>query len=135
MPRWRRRWRSSSTWRLFGGILKLVWIADLRSRVVLAGYVFGSGLLVIGSQSVALFGLHGVETALYAFDPGAIIRDLDQTNVTALAIGLGSIAVVLGLRLVNRKIPGALVLVVSSIVLVALLGLDDQVDVVVSFPR
>jgi len=119
---------------LLGGLLKLGWIADLLSRPVLAGYVFGSGLLIIGSQLVNLFGIEGVDTALYAFDIGAVIRNLDQTNLMALAIGLGSILVVLGLRRVNRKIPGALVVVVGSIVLVAVLGLDDQVEVVGSFP-
>ena len=118
---------------LFGGLLKLGWIADLLSRPILAGYVFGSGLLIIGSQLVALFGLESVDTALYAIDLGAVVRNLDQTNLTALAIGLGSIAVVLGLRRVNRKIPGALVVVVGSILLVYLAGLDEQIAVVGSF--
>ena len=119
---------------LFGGLLRLGWIADLLSRPILAGYVFGSGLLIIGSQLVDLFGLEDVDTALYAFDFGAVVRNLDQTNLLALAIGLGSIAVVLGLRRVDGRIPGALVVVVGSIVLVALLGLKEEVEVVGSFP-
>jgi SulP family sulfate permease len=119
---------------LFGGLLRLGWIADLLSRPILAGYVFGSGLLIIGSQLVALFGLEAVDTALYAFDLGAVIRNLDQTNILALAIGLGAIAVVLGLRRLDRRIPGALVVVVGSIVLVALFGLEERVEVVGSFP-
>ena len=118
---------------LFGGLLRLGWIADLLSRPILAGYVFGSGLLIIGSQLAGLFGIE-VDKALYAFDIGAVIRNLDQTNVTALAIGVGSIALILGLRRLNRKIPGALVVVAGSILLVALLGLDDEVAVVGSFP-
>ena len=119
---------------LFGGLLRLGWIADLLSRPILAGYVFGSGLLIIGSQLVDLFGLEGVDTALYAADLGAILRNLDHVNATALAIGLVSIAIVLGLRHVDRRIPGALVVVVGSVALVAALGLDEQVEVVGSFP-
>jgi len=119
---------------LAGGLLRLGWIADLLSRPILAGYVFGSGLLIIGSQLVDLLGLDGIDPALYAFDVGAVVRNLDQTNTTALAIGLGSIAVVLGLRVVDRRIPGALVAVVGSMALVALLGLGDRVAVVGSFP-
>ena len=119
---------------LFGGLLRLGWIADLLSRPILAGYVFGSGLLIIGSQLIDLLGLEDVDTALYAFDIGAALRNLDQTNLTALAIGLGSVAMVLGLRRIDGRIPGALVVVVGSILLVALLGLDDRVEVVGSFP-
>lgn len=119
---------------LFAGVLKLGWIADLLSRPILTGYVFGSGLLIIGSQLVSLLGLGDVDTALYAFDLGAVVRNLDQTNVLALAIGLGSIALVLGLRRVDVRIPGALVVVAGSILLVALLGLDDEIEVVGSFP-
>lgn len=119
---------------LFGGLLRLGWIADLLSRPILAGYVFGSGLLIIGSQLVTLFGLEDVDTALYATDLGAIVRNLDQANLLALGIGLGSIAVVLVLRRWDRRIPGALVVVVGSIALVAVLGLDERVEVVGAFP-
>ena len=118
---------------LLGGILRLGWIADLLSRPILAGYVFGSGLLIISSQLPALLGID-IEAGLYALDMGGLLRNLDQVNLTALAIGLGSIAIVLGLRRVDRRIPGALVVVVGSILLVAVLGLGDTVAVVGSFP-
>jgi sulfate permease, SulP family len=118
---------------IIGGFLRLGWIAELLSRPVLAGYVFGSGLLIIGSQLVDLFGLQGIDKALYAFDIGLIARNLDQMNGLSLAIGAGSIAVVLGLRLVDRRIPGALVAVIGGIALVAALGLQDRVAVVGSF--
>jgi SulP family sulfate permease len=118
---------------VIGGLLRLGRIADFLSRPILAGYVFGSGLLIIGSQLAKVFGID-VDAALYATDLGAILRNLDQTNVTALVIGVGVIVIVLGLRRVDRRIPGALVAVVASILLVAVLGLDDEVDVVGSFP-
>ena len=116
-----------------GGLLRLGRIADFLSRPILAGYVFGSGLLIIGSQLTALFGID-VDKALYATDLGGIVRNLGDTNLLALAIGAGAIVIVMGLRRVNRRIPGALVVVVASIVLVAVFGLDTEVEVVGSFP-
>ncbi len=116
-----------------GGLLRLGRIADFLSRPILAGYVFGSGLLIIGSQLTALFGID-VDKALYATDLGGIVRNLGDTNLLALAIGAGAIVIVMGLRRVNRRIPGALVVVVASIVLVAVFGLDSEVEVVGSFP-
>ena len=116
-----------------GGLLRLGRIADFLSRPILAGYVFGSGLLIVGSQLTALFGID-VDRALYATDLGGIVRNLDQTNLLALAIGAGAIVIVIGLRRVDRRIPGALVVVIASIALVAVLGLDEEVEVVGSFP-
>ena len=85
------------------------------------------------ASSTALFGID-VDKALYATDLGGIVRNLGDTNLLALAIGAGAIVIVMGLRRVNRRIPGALVVVVASIVLVAVLGLDTEVEVVGSFP-
>ena len=118
---------------IIGGLLRLGRIADFLSRPILAGYVFGSGLLIIGSQLADLFGID-VDSALYATDLGAVLRNLDQTNMTALAIGLGSIGIVLAFKRLAPRIPGALIVVVASIALVALLELAGRVDVVGSFP-
>jgi SulP family sulfate permease len=118
---------------IIGGLLRLGRIADFLSRPILAGYVFGSGLLIIGSQLADLFGID-VESALYATDLGAVLRNLDQTNMAALAIGLGSIGVVLAFKRLAPRVPGALIVVVGSITLVAMLELAGQVDVVGTFP-
>ena len=115
-----------------GGLLRLGRIADFLSRPILAGYVFGSGLLIVGSQLAALFGID-IDSALYATEVGGVLRNLDQTNLLALAIGLGAIVVVIGLRRVDRRIPGALVVVAASIIIVAIFGLDQDVEVVGSF--
>ena len=42
---------------LIGGIFRLGRIADFFSRPILAGYVFGSGILIIVSQLADLFGI------------------------------------------------------------------------------
>ncbi|MGI9586345.1 MAG: SulP family inorganic anion transporter [Acidimicrobiia bacterium] len=115
---------------IIGGLFKLGRIADFLSRPILAGYVFGSGLLIVVSQLPDLLGID-VDTALYATDIGAVLRNLDQTNLTALALGLGTIVLILVMKRYIKAIPGALVAVVLGILSVWLLDLD--VDVVGEF--
>ena len=110
---------------LIGGLLRLGRIADFLSRPILAGYVFGSGILIVVSQLPDLLGID-IDASLYATDIGGVIRNLDQTDLLTLAIGLGTIAVVVGLRVVNRAVPGALVAVILFTTLVWLADLDVE---------
>jgi SulP family sulfate permease len=114
-----------------GGLFRLGRVADFLSRPVLAGYVFGSGILIVSSQLAGLFGID-VDASLYLTDVAGVLRNLDQTNVGALAIGLGTIAVILVLRRLAPAVPGALVAVVATSLLV--LTTDIGVDVVGAFP-
>ncbi|MGI9666761.1 MAG: SulP family inorganic anion transporter [Acidimicrobiia bacterium] len=115
---------------IIGGLFKLGRIADFLSRPILAGYVFGSGLLIVASQLPDFLGID-VDSSLYATDIGSVIRNLDQTDATALALGLATIALILLMKRYVVAIPGALVAVVLGIIAVWLFGLD--VDVVGAF--
>ncbi|MGI9641151.1 MAG: SulP family inorganic anion transporter [Acidimicrobiia bacterium] len=110
---------------LIGGLLRLGRIADFLSRPILAGYVFGSGILIVVSQLPDLLGID-VDSSLYASDIGAVLRNLDQTDLLTLSIGLGTIAIVMVLKRVNRAVPGALVAVVLTTALVWIADLDVE---------
>jgi len=73
---------------LIGGLFRLGKVADFLSRPILAGYVFGSGILIVTSQLPDLFGVD-VDRSLYLSDVGAVVRNLDQTDIAALAIEHG----------------------------------------------
>lgn len=111
---------------LIGGLFRLGKVADFLSRPILAGYVFGSGVLIVTSQLPDLFGVD-VDRSLYLSDVGAVMRNLDQTDIAALAIGLGTIAIVVLFKRVAKAVPGALVAVVVSTALVALFDLEVPV--------
>ena len=111
---------------LIGGILRLGRIADFLSRPILAGYVFGSGVLIVVSQLPDLLGID-VDSSLYATDIGAVLRNLGDTDLVSLAIGVATIAIVVGLRYVSRVVPGALVAVILATITVWLLDLDVAV--------
>lgn len=111
---------------LIGGIFRLGRIADFLSRPILAGYVFGSGLLIIGSQLADLTGIEE-DPSLYATDIGAIVRNLDMLDWTTFVVGAGSIVVIVLVKRFTPAIPGALVAVVLATAVTVLADLDIAV--------
>ena len=116
---------------LIGGIFRLGRIADFLSRPILAGYVFGSGILIVVSQLPDLLGIE-VDSSLYMTDIGGVVRNLDQIDATSLTLGVATILIVVGMKRFARAIPGALVAVVLTTIAVAAFDLD--VDTVGAFP-
>lgn len=115
---------------LVGGLLRLGRAADFLSRPVLAGYVLGSGVLIVTSQLEGFVG-SSIDPTPYLTEVGAVLRNLDQADLTSVAFGVGSLALVLAVRRWLPVVPGALVAVLASIVVVALL--DPEVAVVGAF--
>ena len=108
---------------LLGGIFKLGRIADFLSRPILAGYVFGSGLLIITSQLTDLTGIDA-DKSLYATDVGAIFRNLDMVDWATLLVGLGTVVVVVVFKRFVPAIPGALVAVALATAITYFADLD-----------
>src|SRR4249920_492520 len=116
---------------LVGGLLllarlaRLGFLADFLSRTVLVGFLTGVGVQVAAGQ---LGDMLGVGT------PGASVPDkvvevatgLPGTDAAAAVVSACVIALVLGLRRVSRRIPGALVAVVAAIAAGRALDLPRQ---------
>ena len=64
-------------WCVLGFVARLGFIADFLSRPILAGYVFGSGIIIVVSQLESLLGLE-IDESLYTTDVGAVFRNLDD---------------------------------------------------------
>jgi high affinity sulfate transporter 1 len=109
------------------GIFKLGFITDLLSKPVRYGYVNGIALTVIVGQLPKLFGFSIDATGLIpearAFVSG--VRD-GQTNVTALLIGLASLAIIIVFKRVVPKVPGVLVAVVGATAAVGVFDLAER---------
>ena len=112
-------------WCVLGFVARLGFISEFLSRPILAGYVFGSGIIIVISQLEALFGLE-VDTSLYTTDVGAVVRNLDDADGLTTLIGLATVVLVLGLRTLVPKVPAPLVAVVLGIVLVTIFDLDEE---------
>ena len=119
---------------LAGGLARFGFVTELLSMPVRLGYLMGIAVTVIVAQLPKLFGFSVDAESLI---PGVrdFVAGLDETNATALAIGVGSLALILGLRRVAPKVPGVFLAVVGATAVVAALGLADQVPVVGAVPE
>ncbi|MGB0113169.1 MAG: sulfate permease [Ilumatobacteraceae bacterium] len=117
---------------LVGGFLRLGRVADFLSRPVLAGYVIGSGVLIVTSQLEGLLGV-SADAGPFLTEVGAVVRNLDQRQSSSVVFGVVTLVVVIAMRRWAPSLPGALVSVVGSMVLVAVFDID--VAVVGEFER
>ena len=112
-------------WCVLGFVFRLGFISEFLSRPILAGYVFGSGIIIVISQLEALFGLD-IDTSLYTTDIGAVVRNLGDADGLTTLVGLSTVVLVLGLRRFVPKIPAPLVAVVLGILAVVVFDLDQE---------
>jgi SulP family sulfate permease len=106
-------------------LLRLGWIADYLSRPVLIGYIHGIAAVLVIGQLGKVLGLD-----IEAMDPVPqlveVARDLGDTSAATLAVGAGTLLVLLPLRFVAPRFPAPLVVVVGGIALSSALHLADH---------
>ena len=103
------------------GVLRLGFLVNFLSRPVIAGFSSAAAIIIIISQFKDAFGFKVVgstsfESLLYT------VSNLAQTHWLTLATTLGSLALLLGIRAISKKIPAALVVTILATVLSAKLG-------------
>src|SRR5580658_10142572 len=93
---------------LLGSRFKLGKAADFLSKPVLVGYMTGAALILAASQ---LSGLLGLSLAKNDFFPRLIeaLRRRHEARLPTLLFGLGLLALIVGLRRLAPKVPGAIV--------------------------
>ncbi|HWU41183.1 MAG TPA: SulP family inorganic anion transporter, partial [Candidatus Acidoferrum sp.] len=115
-------------------IARLGFLADFLSRTVLIGFLSGVGVQVAVGEIAGMLGLpgsgHGTIQKLIA-----VVRQMDQTNIIALAISGIVLFVISGSRMISRRIPGALIAVIGAIIASRLLDLESKgVQVIGTIP-
>lgn len=111
------------------GLARAEWISDLISIPVAVGFLAGIAVQIVISQLPALFGVtvpDGPALARLA----EFVRALPHTNVAALGIGAGVLAIIVAARLASPKIPGAIVAFAGAAGAVALLHLQGRLPMV-----
>lgn len=119
------------------GLFRLGVLADLLSMPMRVGYLNGIGAVVLVSQLPRLCGFStdadGFVDELRAWVDGVIDGDV---NTASLVIGLACLAIIVGFRVWDRRIPGVLIAVVGAAVVVGVFGLVNHgVAVVGTIPE
>ena len=104
-------------------VLRLGFVADFISEPVLIGFKAGIGLVIVLDQIPKLMGVH--------FDKGGFfhnivetIRAVPHTSLPTLAVGVGTIVLLVGAHRVLPRAPAPLIAVAAGIAAVSLLGLE-----------
>jgi len=100
---------------LLARAVRLGFITDFLSKPILVGYIFGTTLIVIGSQLGKMFGI-SVESDQFFRQIAELISRLDETHMLTLVLGIVSMAALFLMRRINRALPGPLIVVVAVIV-------------------
>ena len=106
------------------GFIKLGFISDFLSKSVMTGYIFGVACLIAISQLPKVFGVPGGSGSFFEQLAQFVVK-LPETNIYSLALGAGTIVIILLIKRFKPMIPGALVALVFGIVLSSLLHLNE----------
>ncbi|MFT5530780.1 MAG: SulP family sulfate permease [Candidatus Poriferisodalaceae bacterium] len=108
------------------GVGRLGFLVNFLSHSVLVGFTAAAAIVIGFSQAKHLFGVsterkdHFYETVL------EVIDKLSGTNVETLFLGVMALLVMFGLKRFAPRVPGALVVVIGSILAVKTFGLEER---------
>jgi sulfate permease, SulP family len=107
------------------GVLRLGWIAELLSAPIIAGFLSGVAVIIVVHQLPDLFGLASADGSTLN-RISVVLSHLGDTNGATLAIGVAVFVIVVAAERIDRRVPGALVGLVGSTIVVAALGLRSH---------
>jgi high affinity sulfate transporter 1 len=95
-------------------LFRMGWLAQFLSKAVITGFLAGAAIDVVIGELPKLTGTSSEGDSAWR-ELASWIRSLGDTHRTTLLVGLVSLGVILGLRFVAPKVPGALVLVAGGL--------------------
>jgi high affinity sulfate transporter 1 len=104
------------------GLLRLGWIAEFLSTPIITGFMGGVAVIIVVHQLPDFFGLPSVSGSTI-HRVGTVLSHLGSSNGWTVGIGLVVLAVVLAAERIDKRLPGALVGLIGSTLLVGALGL------------
>ena len=116
-------------------LIRLGFLADFLSRTVLIGFLTGVGIQVAIGEVSGILGIpaKGAGTVQKLI---ADFQQLYQVNIYSLILSVAVIAIILGARRINRRIPGSLIAILGTILISYFFNLSTRgITVLGSAPR
>lgn len=107
------------------GAGRLGWVGDFLSRPVMIGFFGGIAVIIVVHQLPGLLGVaegRGRTTERIV----QLVAQFDKVNIPTLILGLTSLALLLGIARINRRVPGALIVLVLSTLAMFVFKLGDD---------
>lgn len=106
--------------------LRAGWVVNLLSHPVLVGYTAAAALIIGFSQAKHLLGVSIPNSESFFETLTELGGALADTSLVTLALGLGTVAMLVGLKRWKKTFPAALAAVVVTTLTVELLSLEDR---------
>jgi len=107
------------------GLLRMGWLVNFLSRPVIAGFSSAVALIIAVSQFGDVFGIE-IQRGSVTNTIEALFSKISSTHWLTFTVAIGSFVILLILRKWNRKIPGALIITIASILLCKYLNWDEM---------
>ncbi len=106
-------------------IFKLGWISHFLSKAVITGFLFGAAIEVVVGELPKITGTD-IDGANAWRKFGNWIDGLGDTDGQTLLVGVVSLVVIVGIRFLPIKVPGALVLVIGGLIASVALDFEEE---------
>lgn len=116
--------------RLLMGVARLGVLINFVSDSVIVGFTAGAGILIIIGQLRSLLGLNFANSPYLIETLGHLAANLGHIHLLSALTGLGTIAVTLLAKRINKTLPASLLAMIAAALAVALFKLDER-DVLV----
>lgn len=121
---------------LLFGIIKMGSFVNFLSKPVINGFTSAAAILIGLGQLKHILGIALPQSGKVYVLLGSIFKNLNQVHLLTFGLGIVVILLILGLRKINKKLPGPLLIVVLGILGVVLFGLEGQgIEVVGKIPE
>ncbi|OEK03984.1 SulP family inorganic anion transporter [Roseivirga misakiensis] len=118
------------------GVIRMGFITNLLSKPVISGFTSAAALIIGLSQLKYLLGIEVARANEIHVVLASTIEKLGDVHWATLILGISGIVFIKLSKRWNKKIPGALIVVVAGILVVMGLGLDEKgVSVVREIPQ
>ena len=107
------------------GLLRLGFLAGFVSQPVLKGFIIGLALTIVAGQVPKLLGLERVD-GVFVEKVWGLSTELEHTKGWAVAVGAGSLVLLLLLRRFVPLVPAAMVVVLAGVLASVLLDLPER---------
>jgi len=114
-------------------LLRLGFLGDFLSASVLIGFLTGIGIQVLTGQLPDMLGIPKGKGNWFEQQWSTITHVVDA-NIWTVLFAAGTLVIIIGCKLISRKIPGAVIAVILSIIVSTMINASSELGVAVIGP-